>query len=817
MRILSIRLKNIKSHRDLDLSFSPGINVLAGPNGIGKSTIFEAIGYALFGVDAQSFVGNVERFISIGAKKGEITILFEARGERFQVSRTVGTPAKWLLAKEVGGAFEVEEHKDIRETEARLKELLGLENGRSLAEQFELVIGPFQHEFLGPFVIRQPTRRRDKFDEILGIDTWRKTFTRTNALLKAIANKVSVLESAIGPLKEQVAVLPEKRSAHKDAKQHLARTEQEFHDKGLELQKLEERLVEIDRREQKIKALGTEIDKLKERIDNGRERVAGQKTLIAEAEKSRRVVSENMAGKQACEQAEKRLVELREQAKVQRRLEQEMAQFEKQLSALTARHAAEGKAIERAMLELADEERNLTEKRGTLKVDQTTRKLAARLPEVREAIIAVRSRLGQLDGRRTGLEEGKDKLAEGVCPFFREPCLNIAEKPPGDLFSTRLTELATERESMEKELTRLEQAESEASRAAEQLKTFEVQLRTLDEQAAGLAEKRKANQKRAAGLERSGRDRDALQRQLTEKQAALKEYANLAATIEQMEAEQKRHRPARDLYMAHREQASRLEGLQTDLRKFEQLLARLQQDLKAGETKLRTMSGEYDAVRHQALRRQKDELGREVGALGQKAVGLGKDVKRLADEIDRLKQIETEITARQAQVRTWEEKEKLVRFLRNRVFRNVSSYLSERFREEISQRANRIYRIIAEADEELAWGEDYRIVLRDLHEGQLRERADDQLSGGQTMSAVVALRLAMLQTIGARIAFFDEPTSNLDAARRENLAQAFRAIDIGREEVTEHWYDQLFLVSHDIAFSEITDQILDLEGRAETN
>ncbi len=53
MQILSIHLKNIKSHRDTELSFSAGINVLSGPNGVGKSTVFEAIGYALFGVDAR--------------------------------------------------------------------------------------------------------------------------------------------------------------------------------------------------------------------------------------------------------------------------------------------------------------------------------------------------------------------------------------------------------------------------------------------------------------------------------------------------------------------------------------------------------------------------------------------------------------------------------------------------------------------------------------------------------------------------------------------------------------------------------------------
>ena len=70
MQILSIHLKNIKPHRDRELNFVGGINVLSGNNGVGKSTIFEAIGYALFGVNASDFVGNIDRFITIGAKKG---------------------------------------------------------------------------------------------------------------------------------------------------------------------------------------------------------------------------------------------------------------------------------------------------------------------------------------------------------------------------------------------------------------------------------------------------------------------------------------------------------------------------------------------------------------------------------------------------------------------------------------------------------------------------------------------------------------------------------------------------------------------------
>jgi exonuclease SbcC len=204
------------------------------------------------------------------------------------------------------------------------------------------------------------------------------------------------------------------------------------------------------------------------------------------------------------------------------------------------------------------------------------------------------------------------------------------------------------------------------------------------------------------------------------------------------------------------------------------------------------------------------QISKPIYTLEQELKGLQENRTRLEAEIGQLKQVRKEIDEKLAEIKTYEDKEKLAKFLRNQVFKNVSAQLSERFREEISLRADRIYRTIAEADEELIWGDNYQIVLRDMADGAVRERSDDQLSGGQTMSAVVALRLALLQTIGARIAFFDEPTSNLDASRRENLAHALRSIDVGREEVTEHWYDQLFLISHDVAFTEITDQMIQL-------
>lgn len=48
----TLKLKNFKQHKDLEVVFTDGLNVIAGDNGAGKSTVLKAILYALFGASA---------------------------------------------------------------------------------------------------------------------------------------------------------------------------------------------------------------------------------------------------------------------------------------------------------------------------------------------------------------------------------------------------------------------------------------------------------------------------------------------------------------------------------------------------------------------------------------------------------------------------------------------------------------------------------------------------------------------------------------------------------------------------------------------
>jgi exonuclease SbcC len=986
MQILSIYLKNIKSHRDSEIQFSPGINVLSGPNGIGKSTIFEAIGYAMFGVDARDFVSNVDRFLTIGTKRGEIAVVFTTdNGETYRISRTVGTPANWRLAQESGGDFEIEDHANMEETEARLKELLGLASGRSLADQFKLVIGPFQNEFLGPFVLKQQTKRKEAFDEILGIDSWRKTFDGTKEFGTIIKAKIGTLEAEIAGKGERVAVLPERQKELTSLNGEQTSKTEELESTTAALALINGHLQELEEQKTGLEALRGELAQVLLSISSGNEHIINQKALVEEAEKAARTADQARPGKERFEAAEKRLAELREREKAKLALEKEIAELgNRQASALQAADHEEREAValeknlkeglhglkkqeEELKLSVADlqqRERNQQEaigrhrevetgfrelllhqvpnvspylkvtlgrlneidtlvhqKMALLITEKDWKEKAEALDRLRQEREEAQAGKAKLEGTRAGIIEGEQKLAEGLCPFFQEQCANLGGQASLEVFGVKKRQLdglieghaqaiATmdkniavaeaagkemekfrllrneienlERERREREKERIEHLKMldvtsviatferwvdthgveqcrkgrERLVAAEFTESPNEQLAALEHweqgchdlvETVGLilgkmqtaldepmtvikTEKARLN----AASEEMGRrrlecfeteKRVALRRQTAaahreaaaaadkekqDKVAVLAPYAHVAASIAEHEEMKKLAQPDHERFLQAEPMALDLPNRQEKLAKYVKRLGDLEKDKAAKQARLEALEAAYSAEAHAETMKNKEALQAGAAALRESLNNLVQNLKRISVEIAELERIQGEITAKQDEVRELKKKEELVKFLRNKVFKNVSAQLSERFREEISLRADSIYRTIAESDEELYWGDNYQIVLRDMADGAMRERSDDQLSGGQVMSAVVALRLALLQTIGARVAFFDEPTSNLDAARRSNLAQAFRAIDHGKEEVTEHWYDQLFLISHDVSFTEITDQVIDL-------
>jgi len=97
----SIDISNWKGHDELSLSFEKGINFLTGPNGIGKTSILDAICFALLGTIG--FIGSYrgityKNLIRDSNKDSEISLSFSLpNGEQYEIVRRVGATRRAIL------------------------------------------------------------------------------------------------------------------------------------------------------------------------------------------------------------------------------------------------------------------------------------------------------------------------------------------------------------------------------------------------------------------------------------------------------------------------------------------------------------------------------------------------------------------------------------------------------------------------------------------------------------------------------------------------------------------------------------------------
>ena len=177
------------------------------------------------------------------------------------------------------------------------------------------------------------------------------------------------------------------------------------------------------------------------------------------------------------------------------------------------------------------------------------------------------------------------------------------------------------------------------------------------------------------------------------------------------------------------------------------------------------------------------------------------DLRRAKEELAQLQARQKRLVVARSGHDRLTQQEELLGFLRS-VLREAGPYVTKALVQQISHAANQLFgQIMEDYTRTLRWQEDYEIVL----EVEGRERTFSQLSGGEQMGAALAVRLALLQEMSdIAVAFFDEPTTNLDDARRGALA---------RQIVGVPSFQQLFIISHDDSFEQATETLIRVEKR----
>ncbi|MGI9078974.1 MAG: AAA family ATPase [Gemmatimonadaceae bacterium] len=88
MRLLSLELDNFRQHADTQISFHSGLTGIIGQNGAGKSTILEAIAWAIYGNAAARGTRDSIRFHRAKPRAAvRVALDFELGGHRYRVER----------------------------------------------------------------------------------------------------------------------------------------------------------------------------------------------------------------------------------------------------------------------------------------------------------------------------------------------------------------------------------------------------------------------------------------------------------------------------------------------------------------------------------------------------------------------------------------------------------------------------------------------------------------------------------------------------------------------------------------------------------
>jgi exonuclease SbcC len=427
--------------------------------------------------------------------------------------------------------------------------------------------------------------------------------------------------------------------------------------------------------------------------------------------------------------------------------------------------------------------------------------IEAKQKQVAEIEAEIAPGAGNGDGGLQELKSGRAVLE----PQLREA--REAQRLAGqaEVLKNEIASVISEGEINRAERARLATRIAEIGDVEARIAAAEQRLRELNDprgRAAALNRtiQREAEWQREA--ERATQSITEINSRLDQVKAELQAFAALDADI--AAATQTRAKSEGDYhaFIQNEKTAATLDAREQELRATEAEIQETETALAFTLAEQSQLEQEYNAEQHRRAQVDLDEWRERATQLATQLETARHQFGRLKTQLARLEEVRERMREHLAAKEKARALRETAEFIRD-ILQKAAPYITEVLLLSISAEANQLFReITGRFDVSLRWGKDYEVTLEE--EG--RERPFLNLSGGEQMAAALAVRLALLKELSEiNIAFFDEPTTNMDEERRRNLAQ-----QIGRIKD----FHQLFVISHDDSFEGFTDQIVLLDGKS---
>ncbi|RMH63454.1 MAG: SMC family ATPase [Cyanobacteria bacterium J003] len=916
MEIQCLTLKNFKTHRERTFEFMPGVNVICGENGAGKTSIFEAIAWVLF--DATSGYGNGfnKAIIRRGTQRAEAIVQFisAADGRSYIVRRN--TQTGYSIVDPQVGELGLSLREDVH---AWLQEHLGIRSAFPLKDLFEQIIGIPQGMMTADF-LKPPAQRRQIFEPILQVSDYRQAFDNALALVNFAQEQVASLERQLAvqnqelatqsqyeqqatalaaelerdrqrceELQQECQALAAEKQEYEAAVETLNRLQQtcerleaqlrqqeelcrdrqrqltaaresqaqcqqlqsdydryrqqeayyqELDQQLRERAALEQNIRKLEQQQQKLATQLASIESQRQAIATIASQLAALEPQIAAADALDAEIAPLEARYQQAQQADQQLRHLKQQAAtLQRRLaeiDQQVQALEQQrplaatLSAKQAQreqlqaqlnHASAAHAFAATLdpiLNTAQSQAAVSDALVTAAIAGLT--AAQEFSLVAAAIQEGLGALQQLQQNYHWLLDQLMALRQTLTDPAAIPALNqrlkqleadIALAAAAERSLLQAQALEEERSRLETELRQLGDRQQALEPLSQELADLERRLHKLRQERAKLGqphaqrqlllEQQAAAPQLEADYERLCSQQASLQARLIPLYGERQRYAALEEQRQQLSDELARLRSSYDTYLQHQQQAAQVETYEAALRTATQEANQLNADLAKAQAAYKAQEQKLDLAAFEAVRDRYETLHREyqrhLGAIPEKE-------KQYQNCLATLKHLDEVAAAKEKTLQhlaAARNHHHLIETARD-IFRRSGPRVSAAYLHTVSAEADRLLReLLNRPDVALQWTSDYEIQV---NEGGYW-RPFKSLSGGEQMCAALAVRLALLRVlVNTDIAFFDEPTTNMDQVRRQQLAENLSNLKS---------FHQLFVISHDETFEALTEHTIHLE------
>jgi len=757
VKLRHIVLHNYRAFQHEEIEFPTGITAIIGNNGTGKSTIIEAVGWALYGSRvARTNKEDIKRQDAPPAEECYVTLSFSLGDDEYEITRIM-----------TGSSLSAD-------ATVKVNGLVSASSASGATELIEKKLGMDHDAFYTSLVARQkeinalssktPGERKRSMLRMLGIDAIEEAVKQVRQDRRDTRQQVEALRSALKDIDELKEQRKEQRQAKEDIDSRLKATRSALSSLTSQVDRLKEQRDEEKQKHERYNELQKQKSTVEERLQSRRrqhEQMEKEKQELQQKKQHLQELQPKMERYKELTEKKKEMEQQRERHRTRQQLQDDVDDITDDLQEL--RETAS--SMEEALEDMEATEQRLDRTRDQLEQTSEDKNDVASSMKVTDTKLAsAHDKLDEVQEHRSTIEQ---RGPESDCPTCGRQLGESYEDILQD-YQDKATELQDRIDTLEEHREKLREKQSE-----------------LDEQLSQLRDTKQELEQRREQLRDKQQRHHHIQEQIAEKREKLKEKRRRIQEIGEIAFDEERYNQIAEELTDLQDTRETVIGLRSEVKRLDTLKEQLEQltgDIQQARQQLEQLNEtiealDFDRERYRQLEETYEQKREQLQNVKGKSYQLDarqeqadRELERLNAEIAEQKEKREDIETHR---RTMRQLERLAGPRESGLLNEFKHYLISRIGPMLSHYASHFFSVFTAGKySQIEVDDNYDIFIYD--EGE--QFGIDRYSGGEEDLANLSLRLAISQVIAERAGgvdfhfiVLDEIFGSQDRERRTNV------------------------------------------------